>query len=67
MNGNSVVHQPAMKVVSVWVAWLASVGVNSWTDVAAMLAALYSVLLIVEWLWKRAKWGKRRDRRADDC
>lgn len=37
------------KLGSLW----AAVGVTSWADVAAALAALYSVLLIGEWLWKK--------------
>ena len=40
--------------------WLESIGVNSWGDVAAMLAALYSFLLICEWIWKRIKRKKER-------
>lgn len=39
----------AMKLGSVW----AAVGVTSWADVAAFLAAIYSALLIAEFLWKK--------------
>jgi len=35
--------------------WLESIGVKNWGDAAAMLAALYSMLLIVEWFWKKFK------------
>lgn len=39
---------------SAWVAvFLADLGINSWGDVAAMMAALYSLVLICEWVWKR--------------
>jgi hypothetical protein len=38
------------KLGSVW----AAVGVTSWADVAAVLAAVYSALLIAEFLWKKA-------------
>lgn len=38
-----------LKLGSVW----AAVGVTSWADVAAVLAALYSGLLICEFLWKK--------------
>jgi hypothetical protein len=38
------------KIGSVWAAW----GVTSWADVAAFLAALYSLLLICEFAWKKA-------------
>lgn len=40
----------AMKLTSVW----AAVGITSWADFAAFLAALYSALLIIEWCWKKA-------------
>jgi len=41
-------------------AW-AAVGITSWADFAAVLAAIYSALLIGEFLWKKvlrplAKW-----------
>lgn len=67
---HSVVTAPAVKVISVW----AAVGFTSWTDVAAFLAAVYSLLLILEWVWKKVGrrfcemhgWLKRKQRRADD-
>jgi hypothetical protein len=34
------------------------IGVTSWGDAAAMLAALYSAILIGEWFYK--KWKARR-------
>lgn len=37
------------KLVSVW----ALVGITSWADAAAMLAAIYSMLLITEFAWKK--------------
>jgi len=40
----------AAKLLSVW----AAVGITSWADFAAFLAALYSLMLIGEWLWKKA-------------
>ena len=39
-----------IKLASVW----AAVGITSWSDVAAFFAALYSVILVGEWVWKRA-------------
>lgn len=43
-----------VKGSSAWIAvFVADIGINSWGDAAAMLAALYSILLIFEWLWKR--------------
>jgi hypothetical protein len=38
-----------MKLGSVW----AAVGITSWAEAAAALAALYSLLLIGEFLWKK--------------
>lgn len=45
----SVVSQPLAKIATVW----AAVGVTSWADFASFLAALYSAILISEWMWKR--------------
>lgn len=66
----STVANPAAKALSLW----AAVGLTSWTDVAALLAALYSLILIGEWIWK--KWVRpglecrgvidRLKRRAED-
>lgn len=33
-------------------AW-AAVGITNWSDFAAFLAAVYSAILICEWIWKR--------------
>lgn len=69
-NVQGTVHAPAVKAVSAWVA----VGFTSWADVAAFLAAVYSFILILEWIWKKfgrpfaesKGWVKRKKRRADD-
>jgi hypothetical protein len=37
------------KLISVW----AAVGITSWTEAAAALAAIYSALLIGEFAWKK--------------
>lgn len=67
---NSAVAAPIAKVATAW----AAVGFTSWADVASFLAALYTLLLILEWIWK--KWVrpfcedrgyfKRRSRRKED-
>lgn len=45
--------------------WLESIGIQNWGDLAAMLAALYSFLLIAEWFWKRLQRNKeKRDEAA---
>ena len=41
------------------VAWagvgLAKLGIYTWSDAAAVVATVYSLLLIGEWVWKRIK------------
>lgn len=66
----STVTNPIAKAVTLW----AAVGITSWADFASLLAALYSLILIGEWIWK--KWMrprlevrgyiKRLKRRAED-
>lgn len=59
-----------IKLASVW----AMVGITSWADAAAMLAAIYSALLIGEFAWKKVLrpfaenrgWLPRLMRRAED-
>lgn len=45
--------------------WLESIGIENWGDLAAMLAAFYSVLLICEWFWKRLRRKEKRDDSTD--
>lgn len=35
--------------------WLQQLGFNSWADVAAFLAAVYSLFLIIDWVYKRVR------------
>jgi hypothetical protein len=49
MNDSQTIASPGMKLMTAW----ALVGITSWADAAAALAALYSVLLILEWCWKK--------------
>ena len=66
----SVAH-PAVKILT---AWAATLGLSTWSDLAALLAAIYSLILISEWFWKKCGrhfaeqrgWAKPRKRRADD-
>ena len=53
---------PAIKAISAW----GVLAVTSWADIAAALAAAYTLLLIIEWLWKKRTWRKRRNRRTAD-
>lgn len=65
------VASPGIKIAT---AWAAAIGIGSWSDVAAALAALYTLLLIGEWLWKkvgrpfceRRGWLVRKLRRRND-
>ncbi len=51
---------PGVKIAT---SWLAAVGIGSWSDFAAALAAIYTLLLIGEWVWKR--FIKHRVRKQD--
>lgn len=61
----------AVKIGTAW----AAVGITSWADFASALACLYTIILIIEWLWKKAirpfcenrGWIKRKQRRRDDA
>lgn len=61
---------PGLKIGSAW----GAVGITSWADAASFLAALYTLLLVIEWLWKRIGrpfmesrgWIRRKARRRED-
>lgn len=69
-QSHDTVAAPAIKIVTAW----AAVGITSWAEAASALAALYTLLLIIEWLWKRLArpfcerrgWVKRKLRRRSD-
>jgi hypothetical protein len=48
-NLASEVSSPLVKLGSLW----ALIGITSWTDFASFLGAVYSMILIGEWLWKK--------------
>lgn len=50
MTQHTSVDHPVLKIIS---AWALALGVSSWSDVAAALAAFYSMLLITEWFWRK--------------
>ena len=58
-------NQEQQSAVKACIAWggvgiskfLESIGVASWGDFAAMLAAIYSMFLIFDWLRKKLKGG----------
>lgn len=43
------VQNQVVKVVTVW----GAIGITSWTDAAAAIAFLYSLVLLLEWFWKK--------------
>lgn len=49
MAQDSTISHPVAKAVSLWML----VGISSWTDAAAFLGCIYSLLLISEWVWKK--------------
>ena len=67
---HSSVAAPGVKLVTAW----AAVGITSWAEAASALAALYTIILIGEWLWKklirpfceRRNWLQRLARRRED-
>lgn len=48
MNDQVTISSPLLKISTA----LAAVGVTSWSEFASMCAALYTICLISEWLWK---------------
>lgn len=48
------IDHAGVKISSAWATVLiAKMGFDSWTDLAALLAALYSLCLLCEWFWKK--------------
>ena len=64
------IQAPTIKIATSW----GGVIVTSWNEIAAILASVYTILLISEWVWKRAfrpflekrQWLKKPQRRKDD-
>ena len=46
---NDEIHNQILKVGSAWGLF----AITSWADFASVLAAMYSLLLISEWFWKK--------------
>lgn len=66
----STVTAPGVKLATAWIATL----FTSWADFASFLAAVYTLLLIGDWVWKKfgrpfcenRGWVKRLKRRRED-
>jgi len=48
-HNDNTVGDPILKLASVW----AAVGITSWADAASALAAIYTCILIGEWVYKK--------------
>lgn len=66
---------PGTKIASAWAGVGASMWITTWADVAAVLASIYTLVLLSEWVWKkllrpfaeRRGWIKRnKNRRSYD-
>ena len=71
MNQSEQISHPVVKGVSVAAA---GIGALSWPDIAAILASIYTLVLMGEWAWKkvlrpylaRCGWIERRVRKEDE-
>lgn len=48
---NNEIAAPVLKVASAW----AAVGITSWADAAYFVAFCYTMILIIEWAYKKIK------------
>lgn len=60
VNEQADIAAPVAKTVTMWATIAAGIGVNTWAEAAsfasfcaAALGALYSLLLVSEWFWKK--------------
>ena len=65
------VSQPVAKMITVWsgvgiAEFLQQLGITSWADAAAAAACMYSMLLIVEWLYKKIPSFRQRTSKPDE-
>lgn len=49
MNQHDTIDSPVLKVLSMW----AAIGITSWAEFASFMAAMYTMFLMGEWLWKK--------------
>lgn len=61
MSEEQTVATPVLKIATAW----AAAGVTSWADFASALAAVYTLLLITEWVWKKV--ANYRAKKAADA
>jgi hypothetical protein len=73
-NGTLITGYEPGGIVARATSMLAAIGVSTWGDFAALCAAIWTLLLIGEWIWKkvlrpcfeRRGWIRRQMRRATD-
>ncbi|HQY71941.1 MAG TPA: hypothetical protein PLW13_16040 [Pseudomonadales bacterium] len=57
-------HAVAVKLTTIWTAvGFSKLGINSWSDVAAICASIYSLLLIGRLLWHWFKVWRNKEGR----
>lgn len=49
MDDHTKIDAAGVKIVSAW----ALIGITSWADFAAFLGAIYTAVLLGEWIWKK--------------
>lgn len=65
-----VVSQPVAKMITAWsgvgiAEFLQRLGITSWGDAAAAAACMYTMLLIVEWVYKKISLLRHRPDKTD--
>jgi hypothetical protein len=60
MNENAA---PVVKATGIWgVVWFSHLGIQTWSELAAACASIYTMLLIVGWVVDRyRKWRQERE------
>ena len=62
-HGASAASDTVSGVVNAAIAWglviLAHFGIEKWSDVAAVLASIYTFILICDWAWTHVRWGRK--------
>ncbi len=49
MNEKNEMMAPLLKIVAAW----GAIGITSWADASYFLAACLSLVLLIDWFWKR--------------
>lgn len=57
---NNEIAAPVLKVASAW----AAVGITSWADAASFVAFCYTMILIIEWAYKKIKMRRSSSRKG---